>query len=135
MRLDDALARIEPTPASEWRRASSRPAADAGFGADVASSWGAHGDLSTWSGPAVADVAFALRRAELETVAARPHAGRAALRQLLALQSSDWAFMLTRGVAAPYASERIELHRAALERALADPDAASDAARNLAARL
>ncbi|MFI4989530.1 MAG: 1,4-alpha-glucan branching protein domain-containing protein [Solirubrobacterales bacterium] len=135
VRLDDALARIEPTPASGWRQASSQPAADAGFEADVASSWGAHGDLSTWSGPAVADVAFALRRAELETVAARPHAGHDALRQLLALQSSDWAFMLTRGVAAPYASERIELHHAALKRALVDPDAASDAARNIAARL
>ncbi len=135
VRLDDALARIEPVPVSEWRQAPSRAAADAGFEAEPASSWGAHGDLSTWSGPAVADVAFALRRAELATIAARPRAGRAALRELLALQSSDWAFMLTRGVAAPYARERTELHRAALERALADPDAASDAARNLAARL
>jgi 1,4-alpha-glucan branching enzyme len=133
VRLDDALERLEPAPAGEWRQAPSQPAADAGFEADVASSWGAHGDLSTWSGPAVADVAFALRRAELDVIAAGPRAGRAALRELLALQSSDWAFMLTRGLAAPYASERIELHRAALERALADPDAASDAARNLAA--
>jgi 1,4-alpha-glucan branching enzyme len=135
VRLDDALARIEPAPASEWRKQSPRPGADAGFEADATSSWGAHGDLSTWSGPEVADVAFALRRAELETLAARPRAGDAALRQLLALQSSDWAFMLTRGVAAPYARERIALHRAALERALADPAAASDATRNLAVHL
>ncbi len=102
----------------------------------MASSWGAHGDLSTWSGPAVADVAFALRRAELETVAARPHAGRAALRELLALQSSDWAFMLTRGLAAPYARERFELSpRGARALRWQTADAASDAARNLAARL
>jgi len=135
MRLDDVLARIEPASASEWRQVPSPAAEDAGFEAEVASSWGAHGDLSTWSGPAVADVAFALRRAELETIAAQPRAGRTALRELLALQSSDWAFMLTRGVASPYASKRIELHREGLARALADHDGASDAVRNLAAHL
>jgi 1,4-alpha-glucan branching enzyme len=134
VRLDDALGRLEPAPASEWRSAPSQ-GDDAGFSVERASSWGAHGDLSTWSGPAVADVAFALRRAELQTIAARPPAGRAALRQLLALQSSDWAFMLTRGLAAPYASERVALHRAALERALSDPDGEQDAAWHLAAHL
>ena len=98
------------------------------------SSWGAHGDLSTWSGPAVADVAFELRRAELRTLAQGPRAGRTALRQLLALQSSDWAFMLTRELAAPYARERLATHRAALEQALLDPPGAdAAAARNIAA--
>jgi 1,4-alpha-glucan branching enzyme len=134
VRLDDALERLEPTPASEWRQAPS-PAHRAGFEQGTASSWGAHGDLSTWSGPAVCEVAFAQRRAELEVMAARPRAGRAALRHLLALQSSDWAFMLTRGLAAPYASERVALHRAALERALTNPDDGHDGPRNVAAHL
>ncbi len=136
VRLDDALERLEPVPASEWRRASSRAAEDAGFGRDVASSWGANGDLSTWSGPAVAEVAFALRCAELEVMAAGQRAGRAAQRELLALQSSDWAFMLARGLAAPYASERLALHQGALARALADPEAVDPSSiRNLAGRL
>ncbi len=136
VRLDDALERLEPAPASEWRRASSRAAEDAGLDSDVPSSWGANGDLSTWSGPAVAEVAFALRRAELEVIAAGPRAGRVAMRELLALQSSDWAFMLARGLAAPYASERLALHQGALARALADPEAVDPSSiRNLAGRL
>ncbi|HUA74510.1 MAG TPA: 1,4-alpha-glucan branching protein domain-containing protein [Solirubrobacteraceae bacterium] len=125
VRLDDALARVEPA-------AMTRSAADEA----AATSWGARGDLSTWSGAAVAEVAFALRRAELETFAVRPRPGAAALRELLALQSSDWAFMLSRGLAAPYARERIELHRAALAAALADPAGAEHrATRNLAPHL
>ncbi len=138
VRLDDALERLEPVPSSAWRRAAVRTAvsAEAGFDAERASSWGAHGDLSTWSGPAVAEVAFALRRAELQAIAAGPHASRAALRELLALQSSDWAFMLARGLAAPYARERLALHEGALTRALADPQAVDPGAtRNLAALL
>jgi 1,4-alpha-glucan branching enzyme len=120
VRLDDALERIEPTPAEGSRTACSRAG---GFGdEDRPTSWGAHGDLSTWSGPGVADVAFALRQAELAAMAVRPRAGRAALRELLALQSSDWAFMLSRELAAPYARERLAIHRAALEAALIDPE-------------
>jgi 1,4-alpha-glucan branching enzyme len=140
VRLDDALERLEPVPESEWRRASSRATEDAGFERDAASSWGAKGDLSTWSGPAVAELAFAQRRAELEVMAAGLRAGRAALRELLALQSSDWAFMLSRDLAAPYARERVALHRAALTRALAqaggdDCAAGSPPTRNLAAHI
>ncbi|HWG09865.1 MAG TPA: 1,4-alpha-glucan branching protein domain-containing protein [Solirubrobacteraceae bacterium] len=132
VRLDDALERVEPVPASEWSVARSR-AED--FGAEErATSWGAHGDLSTWSGPAVAEVAFAARHAELRAMAVRPRAGRTALRELLALQSSDWAFMLSRELAAPYAQERVATHRAAFEAALADPAGAdAGATRNIAA--
>ena len=124
VRLDDALDRFEPAPVgdSEWG----------------ASSWGAHGDLSTWSGPAVADMAFATRAGELQTLAAavEGRAGPAAVRELLALQASDWAFMIARGLAVPYARERFEGHRAELHRALADgPDADTAAVRNLAVRV
>jgi len=124
-RLDDALAQLEPAPQSEWRGAPSR-AQVAGFSAEEASSWGAHGDLSTWSGPAVAGEAFELRDAELELIGAGPRASRTAQRELLALQSSDWAFMLTRGIAAPYARERLAGHLAALRAALTDPPNGSD---------
>jgi 1,4-alpha-glucan branching enzyme len=136
VRLDHALERLEPVPANEWRQASSQSTQEAGFDDELASSWGANGDLSTWSGPAVAEVAFTLRRAELEVIAAGPRAGRVALRELLALQSSDWAFMLARGLAAPYASERLAHHQDALRRALADPQGVDPSSiRNLAGRL
>jgi len=137
VRLDDALACSEPAPARRWR-------ADGGGGGDgprtgrfgeerQTTSWGAHGDLSTWSGPDVADVAFELRRAELELIAAGALAGATAVRELLALQSSDWAFMIARGIAAPYARRRLAGHREALRRALAVPgDGDQQALRNLA---
>jgi 1,4-alpha-glucan branching enzyme len=143
VRLDDALARLEPAPARAWRGDESaweRPSA----GGDRAShgrfgetrqttSWGAHGDLSTWSGPAVAAAAFALRRAELELIAAGTHADATAVRELLALQSSDWAFMIARGIAAPYAHQRLAAHRSALQRALAGPGTGdAQALRNIA---
>jgi 1,4-alpha-glucan branching enzyme len=139
VRLDDALERIEPASADartgvQGAPRAARPSRAPFVERERPSSWGAHGDLSTWSGPAVADVAFELRRAELQTLAQGPRAGRTALRQLLALQSSDWAFMVTRELAAPYARERLATHRAALEQALLDPAGAdAAAARNIAA--
>jgi 1,4-alpha-glucan branching enzyme len=119
VRLDEARALADPVPVdgAEW----------------APSTWGARGDLSTWSGPAVADMAFATRAAELQTLAAGERVGPGALRELLALQASDWAFMVARGLAVPYARERFEGHRAALARALAEGSSAStDALRNLA---
>ncbi len=123
VRLDDALERFEPVPfvadGGEWE----------------ASSWGESGGLSTWSAPAVAEMAFATRKAELQTLAAATarSTGSAAVRELLALQASDWAFMVSRGLAVPYARERFDGHRAALARALADgPDASEEGLRNLA---
>lgn len=118
---DDALERFEPASVG-----------DAEWGP---SSWGADGDLSTWSGPAVADMAFAARAGELQTIAAavEGRAGPAAVRELLALQASDWPFMISRGLAVPYARERFEGHRAALEQALRDgSDASLEGLRNLA---
>ncbi len=120
VRLDEAAAMRAPAPLH-----------DAEWGT---STWGQGGDLSTWSGPAVADIAFATRAAELQTLAARPNAGGAALRELLALQASDWAFMVSRGLAVPYAQERFANHRAEFEQALAGgPDTDLSALRNLAA--
>jgi 1,4-alpha-glucan branching enzyme len=120
VRLDDALERCEPAAAPE------RPDSQA-------TSWGAGGDLSTWSGPQVAEHAFAMRAAELELLAAGPDAGPAAIRELLALQASDWPFMLTRGLAAPYALERLAGHRRELQAALAAGSGApARALRNLA---
>jgi 1,4-alpha-glucan branching enzyme len=89
------------------------------------STWGAGKDLSTWDGAAVAEIAFAARRAELRTVAAAAahHEPRSALeraaRELLALQASDWAFMVTRKLAGDYPRRRVEAHRANHDAALA----------------
>jgi 1,4-alpha-glucan branching enzyme len=78
-------------------------------------------------------MAFAARTAELEVVAAGARASTAAIRELLALQASDWAFMTARGVAVPYARERFEGHRRALALALAAGEQADiGALRNLA---
>ena len=121
VRLDDALDRFEPAPVSDTR--------------DRASSWGADGDLSTWSGPAVADMAFATRASELRTLAAsvEGRVGLAAVRELLALQASDWPFMISRGLAVPYARERFEGHRVALAEALRDgPQTSVEGLRELA---
>ncbi len=122
VRLDDALERVEPAPVGDmaWDRASS---------------WGADGDLSTWSAPAVADMAFATRAGELQTLAAATegHAGPAAVRELLALQASDWPFMISRGLAVPYARKRFDGHRTALAAALRDEtEASAEGLRNLA---
>jgi 1,4-alpha-glucan branching enzyme len=116
--LDEALAETEPAPLpgqAEWGP----------------SSWGAGGDLSTWSGPAVAELAFAARAGELDVLRAVPAPGGDAIRAMLALQASDWAFMVTRGVAMPYAHERHDGHRELLTRALAG-EAVRGELRNLA---
>jgi 1,4-alpha-glucan branching enzyme len=122
--LDDALARIEPIEQQT------------GGAVSEVCSWGVGGDLSTWSGPAVADMAFAVRAAELEVLAAGQQAGPAAVRELLALQASDWPFMVSRDIAVPYARERFQAHRQSLTAALeAGPDTDVDGLRNLAAKV
>ncbi|HEX8742565.1 MAG TPA: 1,4-alpha-glucan branching protein domain-containing protein [Thermoleophilaceae bacterium] len=122
--LPDALGRIE---------AVERPLAPA--------SWGKPKDLTTWDSPQVADIAFAARRGELETVAAaaahdRGPALERAVRELLALQSSDWAFQVTHDLASDYPRRRVESHSRELDAALAalkDSSAPPDpAVRNLA---
>jgi len=136
VRLDDALERCQwPSPSSEQPAGSSEKSAERSeeWSAWPASTWGKDGDLSTWSGPAVAEMAFAMRDAELQVVAAGERTGAAAVRELLALQASDWPFMVSREIALPYALERFEGHRQALALALAAGEHAELAGvRNLA---
>jgi 1,4-alpha-glucan branching enzyme len=119
VRLDEARAIGDPRPVDteDW----------------APSTWGNGGDLSTWSDPIVAGMAFETRAAELRTLAAGVEAGSAAVRELLALQASDWSFMVSRGLAVPYARERFAGHGEALRRALSGgPGASTESLRNLA---
>lgn len=122
VRLDEAAAMQDPLPVDDldWEP----------------STWGKDGDLSTWSGPLVADMAFEQRAAELRLLAMREQAAPIALRELLALQASDWPFMVSRELAVPYARERFAGHRDALRRLLAEgADASVQQLGNLAARV
>jgi 1,4-alpha-glucan branching enzyme len=114
--LDDALERHEPAPAPPELPISS---------------WGEGGDLRTWSGPGVADLAWLQRSAELRLLALGERPSDRALRELLALQSSDWAFLVTRDLAGPYPRQRAQAHFEAMRAALADHDA-GPGLRNLA---
>jgi 1,4-alpha-glucan branching enzyme len=100
-------------------------------------SWGEPRDLGTWSGPVAGELAWRVRDAELRvlggTVRAAP--SRRALRELLALQASDWAFGVSRETAGPYPRARADGHAADLERALADPGGMDPSSRNLAPSL
>jgi 1,4-alpha-glucan branching enzyme len=136
--LSEALARVEPLEGDQL----------------VPSSWGVGKDLRTWDSPRVAEIVLAARRGELELVAAaaagetpvgsdagaRAGALARAARELLALQSSDWAFLETRELAAEYPLARARGHAreldAALAAAVADSGAAPEARlRNLAPEL
>jgi 1,4-alpha-glucan branching enzyme len=118
--LDDALNRCDPAPAPP----------DLGV-----SSWGEGGDLRTWSGPAVAELAWRARSAELAVIAAGQHVQPRAIRELLALQSSDWAFLATRALAGDYPRERARGHAQRLEEALAGVDGLAPTLSNLAPEL
>lgn len=118
--LDDALERHEP---------SARRVEVTGC------SWGEGGDLRTWSGPAVAQLAWQSRSAELRVLRAGRTVPERALRELMALQASDWAFMAWRGMAAEYPFERARGHAEALQRALAAGARVEDALRSLAPEL
>jgi 1,4-alpha-glucan branching enzyme len=70
-------------------------------------SWGKGRDLRTWS---LGELAWLQRRAELTAPATER-----GLRELLALQSSDWAFLIDAGTAGDYPSERFDGHLRAFE--------------------
>ncbi len=89
------------------------------------SSWGEGKTLDTWDSPAVAAMTWQQRASELALHDALVHcdAGRGspaalrAARELLALQSSDWAFIDKRATAGDYAARRFADHVASFERA------------------
>lgn len=80
----------------------------------AASTWGENKDFHTWDSPAVADLAWATRGLELRVgeAAARLPRDRAerAVRELLMVQSSDWAFLDQRRQAGDYPFERATGH-------------------------
>jgi 1,4-alpha-glucan branching enzyme len=115
--LDDALERHEAAPAPAELPVSS---------------WGAGRDLRTWSGPPVADLAWQARTAELQLLRAGEWPNSRAIRELLALQSSDWAFLTDRRFADEYPRQRARHHAQALERALAGDGGLGPRLRNLA---
>ena len=115
--LDDALDRHEP--------ATQMPELNAAI------SWGEGGDLRTWSGPPVADIVWRARSAELALLRA-PRSAARAVRELLALQSSDWAFLSYHGLAGDYPRERVVAHACGLQLSLAATPGLTPELRNLA---
>jgi 1,4-alpha-glucan branching enzyme len=119
--LSEAVAGCEPEPRTLRR-----------------STWGEHKDLSTWDAPDVADLAWGARRLELRLAArlgARdlPAAAAArAVRELLAVQASDWAFLDKRRQAGDYPFQRVTDHARALLDAIHSSDAQEPRLRNLA---
>jgi 1,4-alpha-glucan branching enzyme len=119
--LPEALTRHDPEP---------RPL--------YASTWGERKDLSTWDAPAVSDLAWAARRLELRLLRelgagglSEPAATRAA-RELLAVQSSDWAFLDSRRQAGDYPYRRATGHAEALLEAIDSAEPPDPRMRNLA---
>jgi 1,4-alpha-glucan branching enzyme len=88
-----------------------------------ASTWGEDKDLTTWDSPAVADLAWGARRMELRLLRAvsaglRGDCLERAARELLAAQSSDWAFLDQRKQAGDYAYQRATHHSRTLLEAI-----------------
>ena len=79
-----------------------------------ASTWGEDKDFRTWDSPAVADLAWATRSLELsvaESVGRLPRdVALRAVREMLMVQSSDWAFLDQRGEAGDYPFDRATGH-------------------------
>jgi 1,4-alpha-glucan branching enzyme len=118
--LSEALARHEPEP-RDLRR----------------SSWGEGKDLRTWDSPEVADLAWAARRLELHLLGRlgtgiSPAALERAARELLAVQSSDWAFLDHRRQAGDYAWQRATGHARALFESIDSADPPDPRLRDLA---
>ena len=95
-----------------------------------ASSWGEGKDLRTWDSPPVADLTWGARRLELRLLRAvsgglRGERLERAARELLAVQSSDWAFLDQRKQAGDYAYQRATGHSQAMLEAI-DCDRATD---------
>jgi 1,4-alpha-glucan branching enzyme len=118
--LDDALERHPPA------------AVPAEAVSPHATSWGEGGDLRTWSGPRAAPFARRARAAELALARRRGPVPERALRELLALQASDWAFLHHGDLSGPYPEQRAAGHAAALSAALVEDPATAGPLRGLA---
>jgi 1,4-alpha-glucan branching enzyme len=79
----------------------------------------------------VADLAWCARTAELKVLTARRPSPRA-VRELLAIQASDWLFLTHNRLAGEYPRERVEAHARSLEMALSGDSAMAPELRNLA---
>jgi 1,4-alpha-glucan branching enzyme len=102
------------------------------------STWGARKDLSTWDAPEVADLAWGARRLELRLLRGLSggelggSAAQRAARELLAVQSSDWAFLDSSRQAGDYPFRRAIAHAQRMLEALDSPEAPEPSMRNLA---
>src|SRR5690606_530814 len=91
-----------------------------------------------WDSPPVADLAWGARRLELallRRLARRdlgPERAERAVRELLAVQASDWAFLDKRKQAGDYPFERATNHAQALFEAIDSPESPAAKLRNLA---
>jgi 1,4-alpha-glucan branching enzyme len=88
--------------------------------------WGEGKDLRTWDSPEVADLTWAARRLELRLLRALGEgldraAAERATRELLAVQSSDWAFLDRRKQAGDYPYQRASGHGARMLEAIDSP--------------
>jgi 1,4-alpha-glucan branching enzyme len=102
-----------------------------------ASTWGEEKDLRTWDSPPVADLAWGTRRLELRLLRAvsgglRGERLERAARELLAAQSSDWAFLDQRKQAGDYAYRRATDHSQAMLEAIDSGPATDPRMRSLA---
>jgi len=101
-------------------------------------SWGEGKSLETWDSPDVADLVWGARRLELRMLRAMGDpalsaaAAERAARELLAVQSSDWAFMDHRGQAGDYPFRRTLTHAEAMLEAIDSSEAPEPGVRNLA---
>lgn len=116
IQLDEAVIQTQPTRATEELPISS---------------WGQNRDLSTWDQPAVAKLVWEAKTLELQTLHSAQPPSQRALRELLALQSSDWAFLVTQAYAASYGHKRAQHHAAMLQNAQNNQEL-EDSLRNLA---
>jgi 1,4-alpha-glucan branching enzyme len=101
------------------------------------STWGEGKDLRTWDSPEVADLAWAARRLELRVLRGigaglRGPAALRAARELLAVQSSDWAFLDQRRQAGDYPFLRVTAHAEAALQAIDSPASTDPRMRSLA---
>ena len=102
-----------------------------------ASTWGEEKDLRTWDSPPVADLAWGTRRHELRLLRSisgglRGDRLERAARELLAAQSSDWAFLDQRKQAGDYAYQRATDHSRAMLEAIDSGRATDPRMRSLA---